>query len=135
MRLLLLAFISISSFSPDLSLASDSFNDLLGHLEYDQEIRGLFIPGGYTESMSEDLYIGSAKIRPDGGKLYCLGWRPALHLEQVRYGGSWQHFLELTKTIAKKSRSSLYLRSVQTKDRQEGFCCLVTPEGGVRIGP
>jgi len=128
----LVCFLFYLSLSSNL-LASESLTSLIGRLEYDQEIRGLFVPDGWFKEMGGSLLIGSAKIIPEPGRLYSLGWRPAFHLDSVSYSGTEVDFLNLAKFLAKKSRACFYLTRVQTKDRPSMFDCTVTPEGNIQI--
>jgi len=91
---------------------------LLNRLEYDQEIKGLFVPKGYFDNRGS-LLIGSARIVPSSTKLYALGWSPALQLQSIRYGGSAEDFFHLATNLAKNSRSDLYLSRLTTED---GIC-------------
>lgn len=115
------------------SLASESLSNLFDRLEYDQEIRGLFVPQGWFNGMGGDLLIGSVKVIPDSGNLYCLGWRPALYLDSIFYTGSFSDFFDLASRLAKQSRANVHLTRVKTKDRREEFDCTISSEGVLRI--
>ena len=114
--------------------SSNPFFDLLSRLEYDQEIRGLFIPKGYFHGLPEDLAVGLARISPENGKLYSLGWRPALHLDCVSYGGSSASLIHLVQNFARKNRTTLYLNRVRTQDRGDDFSITISRDGFVREG-
>ena len=113
---------------------SNPFFDLLSRLEYDQEIRGLFIPKGYFHGLPEDLAVGLARISPENRKLYSLGWRPALHLDCVSYGGSSASLIHLVQNFARKNRTTLYLNRVRTQDRSDDFSVRISRDGFVREG-
>lgn len=133
MRLVVLVCLIFFLSLPPSLLASESLTSLIGRLEYDQEIRGLFVPDGWFKEMGGSLLIGSAKIIPEPGRLYSLGWRPAFHLDSVSYSGTRIAFFNLAKFLAKQSRARFYLTRVQTKDRPLMFDCTVTPEGNIQI--
>lgn len=127
-------FLFLYLFVPAQGKSADFVLDIFRQLEYDQEIRGLFIPHGWTPWLRGSLYIGSAKMIPDAEKLYSLGWKPALHLESVTYRGSSAQFFELAQNLAKNNRTNLYLRRVQTSDRDGEFDCTISKDGNVKFG-
>jgi len=118
---------------PPTLLASEALASLVCRLEYDQEILGLFIPEEWDEAMGGDLLIRSARVIPDSGRLYCLGWQPALHLDSVSYTGKTKTFFELARRLAKNSRTKIHLTRVKTNDQQSDFSCTITPEGKVEL--
>lgn len=104
---------------------------LLSRLEYDQEIKGLFIPRGYFKNR-DSIFIGSAKIVPAPAKLYALGWSPAFQLEFVRYGGSREDFMNLAVNLAKSSRSDFYFNRFRTDDCPWEADCFISKNGEVK---
>jgi len=111
--------------------SQDSLVSLLNRLEYDQEIKGLFVPKGYF-SNSASIFIGSARIVPSPAKLYTLGWCPALQLESVRYEGSTEDFFNLAMSLARNSRTDLYFRRLKTNDAQEEANYFISKSGKVK---
>jgi len=110
--------------------SEDNLTSLLSRLEYDQEIKGLFVPKGYFKNR-DSIFIGSARIIPSAAKLYTLGWRPALQMESVRYEGSTKDFLKLATNLARNSRTDLYFRRLKTTDTQEETNCFISKSGKV----
>ena len=110
--------------------AEESLVALLNRLEYDQEIKGLFVPKDYFNNRAS-IFIGSARIIPSAAKLYTLGWRPALQMESVRYEGSTKDFLKLATNLARNSRTDLYFRGLKTTDAQEETNCFISKSGKV----
>jgi len=112
--------------------STESPLNLLSRLEYDQEIRGLKIPAHWLPDLKEDLYIGRASIQPSQSKLWSIGWKPALKLENVTFNGSLN---ELGKMFAKLSRSahtSITIEHLFTTDHQDGSIVLIAENGNWR---
>ena len=103
---------------------------LLDRLEYDQEIKGLFVPKDYFNNRGS-IFIGSAKIIPAPAKLYSIGWSPAFQLDSVRYGGSTKDFFNLAINLAKSSRSDLYFSRLRTEDCPGEVDCFISKNGKV----
>jgi len=114
--------------------SEDSLSFLLSHLEYDQEIKGLYVPAGYFKGLQGSLFIGSARITPAAGKLYCLGWTPVLQLDSIAYRGSARDFFSVAKELAVKSRSDLHLNRLKTDDCMEEANYIVSRNGFVKAG-
>lgn len=105
---------------------------LLSNLEYDQEIRGLKIPAHWLPELKQDLFIGRASIQPAQTKLWSIGWKPFLKLENVTYQGS---LVELGSMLAKLSRSArtpITIEHLSTTDHPGGSLIWVTENGDWR---
>lgn len=90
--------------------------ELAKNLEYDQEIKGLFIPKNWSPDLSSDLYISSVRIIPTPAKLYSIGWKPALFLTQVCFKGTQEEFFMLAKKLSRESGFMIFLDGLTTKD-------------------
>lgn len=90
--------------------------ELARNLEYDHEIKGLFIPKSWTEDLTADLYIGSTRIQPAPAKIYSIGWKPALFLTCVRFGGSKKDFFQIATKLSRQSGLLIYLNGLTTTD-------------------
>lgn len=135
MRFVAISYLVVNSFLAVSQARSEPYlSFLLDHLEYDAEIKGLFLPKGYFDGLKGSLYIGSAKIKPSAGGLYCFGWQPALHLDSISYGGSSKDFFAMAKDLAKKCRSDLYLNRLKTHDGVEEESYIVSKSGTVKPG-
>ena len=116
---------------PTLLLAEPNL-DLLNRLEYDQEIRGLKIPAHWMPDLNEDLYIGRASIQPSQSKLYSIGWKPALKLENVTFNGSLNELGKMFAKLSRSARTSITIEHLSTTDHQDGSIVLIAENGNWR---
>ena len=112
--------------------AADSSVNLLSRLEYDQEIRGLKIPAHWLPDLKEDLYIGRASIQPSQSKLWSIGWKPALKLENVTFNGSLSDLGTLFAKLSRSARTSITIEHLSTTDHQDGSIILIAENGNWR---
>ena len=112
--------------------AADSSLNLLSRLEYDQEIRGLKIPAHWLPDLKEDLYIGRASIQPSQSKLWSIGWKPALKLENVTFNGSLRELGTLFAKLSRSARTSITIEHISTTDHQDGSIILIAENGNWR---
>jgi hypothetical protein len=129
-KLLLFALLSLLFYSP--LPADDSSFNLLSRLEYDQQIRGLKIPAHWMPDLKEDLYIGRASIQPSQSKLWSIGWKPALKLENVTFNGSLSELGTLFAKLSRSARTSITIEHLSTTDRQDGSIVLIAENGNWR---
>ena len=132
-KLLAIALLSLLSllFCSTLPAADSSLN-LLSRLEYDQEIRGLKIPAHWLPDLKEELYIGRASIQPSQSKLWSIGWKPALKLENVTFNGSLNDLGALFAKLSRSARTSITIEHVSTTDHQDGSIVLIAENGNWR---
>ena len=116
---------------PTLLLAEPNL-DLLNRLEYDQEILGLKIPAHWMPDLNEDLYIGRASIQPSQSKLYSIGWKPALKLENVTFNGSLNELGKMFAKLSRSARTSITIEHLSTTDHQDGSIVLIAENGSWR---
>ena len=116
---------------PTLLLAEPNL-DLLNRLEYDQEIRGLKIPAHWMPDLNEDLYIGRASIQPSQSKLWSIGWKPALKLENVTFNGSLNELGKMFAKLSRSARTSITIEHLSTTDHQDGSIVLIAENGSWR---
>ena len=116
---------------PTLLLAEPNL-DLLNRLEYDQEIRGLKIPAHWMPDLNEDLYIGRALIQPSQSKLWSIGWKPALKLENVTFNGSLNELGKMFAKLSRSARTSITIEHLSTTDHQDGSIVLIAENGSWR---
>ena len=112
--------------------AADSSLNLLSRLEYDQEIRGLKIPARWLPDLKEDLYIGRASIQPSQSKLWSIGWKPALKLENVTFNGSLNDLGTMFAKLSRSARTSITIENLSTTDHQDGSIVLIAENGNWR---
>ena len=116
---------------PSFSFAEPSF-ELLSRLEYDQEIRGLRIPAHWVPELKQDLYVGRASIQPSQSKLWSIGWKPALKLENVTFNGSLKDLGTMFAKLSRSSRTSITIEHLSTTDHQDGSVFLIAENGNWR---
>jgi hypothetical protein len=121
----------VLSLLPTFLFAEPSF-ELLSHLEYDQEIRGLKIPAHWIPDLNEDLYIGRASIQPSQSKLWSIGWKPALKLENVTFNGSLNELGKMFAKLSRSARTSITIENLSTTDHQDGSIVLIAENGNWR---
>jgi len=129
-KLLAIALLSLLFCTP--LPAADSSLNLLSRLEYDQEIRGLKIPAHWLPDLKEDLYIGRASIQPSQSKLWSLGWKPALKLENVTFNGSLNELGKMFAKLSRSARTSITIENLSTTDHQDGSIVLIAENGNWR---
>ena len=112
--------------------AADSSLNLLSRLEYDQEIRGLKIPAHWLPDLKEDLYIGRASIQPSQSKLWSIGWKPALKLENVTFNGSLNDLGAMFAKLSRSARTSITIEHLSTTDHRDGSIVLIAENGNWR---
>lgn len=112
--------------------AADSSLNILSRLEYDQEIRGLKIPAHWLPDLKEDLYIGRASIQPSQSKLWSIGWKPALKLENVTFNGSLNDLGSMFAKLSRSARTSITIEHLSTTDHQDGSVILIAENGNWR---
>jgi hypothetical protein len=118
----------VFSLLPTFLFAEPSF-ELLSRLEYDQEIRGLKIPAHWMPDLNEDLYIGRASIQPSQSKLWSIGWKPALKLENVTFNGSLNDLGAMFAKLSRSARTSITIEHLSTTDHQDGSIVLIAENG------
>ncbi len=123
--------LSILSLLPTLLFAEHNL-DILNRLEYDQEIRGLKIPAHWMPDLNEDLYIGRASIQPSQSKLWSIGWKPALKLENVTFNGSLNELGKMFAKLSRSARTSITIEHLSTTDHQDGSIVLIAENGNWR---
>jgi hypothetical protein len=116
---------------PSFSFAEPSF-ELLSRLEYDQEIRGLRIPAHWVPELKQDLYVGRASIQPSQSKLWSIGWKPSLKLENVTFNGSLKDLGTMFAKLSRSSRTSITIEHLSTTDHQDGSVFLIAENGNWR---
>ena len=116
---------------PAFLFAEPSF-ELLSRLEYDQEIRGLKIPAHWMPDLNEDLYIGRASIQPSHSKLWSIGWKPALKLENVTFNGSLNELGKMFAKLSRSARTSITIENLSTTDHHDGSIVLIAENGNWR---
>ena len=129
-KLKIVYLLSLLFYSP-LHSADSPFN-LLSRLEYDQEIRGLKIPAHWLPDLKEDLYIGRASIQPSQSKLWSIGWKPALKLENVTFNGSLNELGKMFAKLSRSARTSITIENLSTTDHQDGSIVLIAENGNWR---
>lgn len=102
---------------------------LLSNLEYDQEIRGLKIPAHWLPELKQDLYIGRASIQPAQGKLWSIGWKPALKLENVIFQGSLNELGSMLAQLSRSAHTPVTVEHFSTSDCQGTSAYLVAENG------
>lgn len=107
--------------------------ELAKNLEYDHEIKGLFIPKSWTPDLTADLYIGSTRIQPAPGKIYSIGWKPALFLTCVRFSGSKKDFFQIATKLSRQSGLLIYLNGLTTKDFSDPEKSWTIQDGDISI--
>ncbi len=105
---------------------------LLANLEYDQEIRGLKIPAHWVPDLKQDLFIGRASIQPAQAKLWSIGWKPALKLEDVTFQGSLTELGSLLAKLSRSARTPITIEHLSTADYPDGSLMLVAENGNWR---
>ena len=113
---------------PAFLFAEPSF-ELLSRLEYDQEIRGLRIPAHWLPELKQDLFIGRASIQPSQSKLWSIGWKPALKLENVTFNGSINDLGTMFAKLSRSARTPITIEHLTTSDHQEGSIVLIAENG------
>jgi len=121
----------VFSLLPTFLFAEPSF-ELFSRLEYDQEIRGLKIPAHWMPDLNEDLYIGRASIQPSQSKLWSIGWKPALKLENVTFNGSLNELGKMFAKLSRSARTSITIEHLSTTDHQDGSIVLIAENGNWR---
>ena len=121
----------VFSLLPTFLFAEPSF-ELLSRLEYDQEIRGLKIPAHWMPDLNEDLYIGRASNQPSQSKLWSIGWKPALKLENVTFNGSLNELGKMFAKLSRSARTSITIEHLSTTDHQDGSIVLIAENGNWR---
>jgi len=106
--------------------------ELLNRLEYDQEIRGLKIPAHWLPDLKEDLYIGRASIQPSQSKLWSIGWKPALKLENVTFNGSLNELGKMFAKLSRSARTSITIEHLCTRDHRDPSVSLIAENGNWR---
>ena len=129
-KLFLSALLTLVIFS-SLHAADPSLN-LLSRLEYDQEIRGLKIPAHWLPDLKEDLYIGRASIQPSQSKLWSIGWKPALRLENVTFNGPLNDLGAMFAKLSRSARTSITIEHLSTTDHQDSSIVLIAENGNWR---
>jgi hypothetical protein len=113
---------------PTFLFAEPSF-ELLSRLEYDQEIRGLRIPAHWLPDLKQDLFIGRASIQPSQCKLWSIGWKPALKLENVTFNGSLNDLGAMFAKLSRSARTSITIERLSTRDHQDASVFLIAENG------
>lgn len=113
---------------PTFLFAEPSF-ELLSRLEYDQEIRGLRIPADWIPGLQQDLYVGRASIHPSQSKLWSIGWKPALKLENVTFKGSLNDLGAMFAKLSRSARTSITIEHLSTRDHQDASLFLIAENG------
>jgi len=116
---------------PAFLFAEPSF-ELLSRLEYDQEIRGLKIPAHWMPDLKEDLYIGRAYIQPSKSKLWSIGWKPALKMENVTFNGSLNDLGGMFAKLSRSARTCITIENLTTTDYQDSSIALIAENGNWR---
>jgi hypothetical protein len=116
---------------PTFSFAEPSF-ELFSRLEYDQEIRGLRIPAHWLPDLKQDLFIGRACIQPSQSKLWSIGWKPALKLENVTFNGPLNDLGAMFAKLSRSARTSITIEHLSTSDHQDGSMVLIAENGNWR---
>ena len=116
---------------PAFLFAEPSF-ELLSRLEYDQEIRGLKIPARWLPDLKEDLYIGRASIQPSQSKLWSIGWKPALKMENVTFNGSLNDLGGMFAKLSRSARTCITIENLTTTDYQDSSIALIAENGNWR---
>ena len=116
---------------PTFLFAEPSF-ELLSRLEYDQEIRGLRIPAHWIPELKQDLYVGRASIQPSQSKLWSIGWKPALRLENVTFNGSLNDLGSMFAKLSRSARTSITIEHLSTRDHQDPSVFLIAENGNWR---
>ena len=104
----------------------------LANLEYDQEIKGLKIPAHWFPDLQEDLFIGRATIQPAQTKIWSIGWKPTLKLENVIFQGSLNKLGSLLAKLSRASRTPISVEHLSTTDHQSGSIFLLAENGNWR---
>jgi len=112
--------------------AADSTLNLLSRLEYDQEIKGLKIPAHWLPDLKKDLFIGRATIQPSQSKLWSIGWKPALKLENVTFNGSLNDLGAMFAKLSRSARTSITIEHLSTTDHQDSSTVLIAENGNWR---
>ena len=115
-------------FVPTFLFAEPTF-ELLSRLEYDQEIRGLKIPAHWLPDLKQDLFIGRASIQPSQSKLWSIGWKPALKLENVTFNGSLNELGTMFAKLSRSARTSITIEHLSTRDHQDASVFLIAENG------
>jgi hypothetical protein len=118
-------------FVPTFLFAEPTF-ELLSRLEYDQEIRGLKIPAHWLPDLKQDLFIGRASIQPSQSKLWSIGWKPALKLENVTFNGSLNELGTMLAKLSRSARTSITINHLCTTDHQDSSIVLIAENGNWR---
>ena len=116
---------------PTFLFAEPSF-ELLSRLEYDQEIRGLRIPAHWIPELKQDLYVGRASIQPSQSKLWSIGWKPALKLENVTFNGPLNDLGAMFAKLSRSARTSITIEHLSTRDHQDPSVFLIAENGNWR---
>ena len=116
---------------PTFLFAEPSF-ELLSRLEYDQEIRGLRIPAHWLPDLKQELFIGRASIQPSQSKLWSIGWKPALKLENVTFNGSLNDLGAMFAKLSRSTCTSITIEHLSTTDHQDGSVVLIAENGNWR---
>lgn len=127
---LFIALLSLVFCSP--APAADSTLDLLSRLEYDQEIKSLKIPAHWLPDLKKDLFIGRATIQPSQSKLWSIGWKPALKLENVTFNGSLNDLGAMFAKLSRSARTSITIEHLSTTDHQDSSIVLIAENGNWR---
>jgi hypothetical protein len=123
-----LRLLSIFCLLPTFLFAEPSF-ELLSRLEYDQEIRGLRIPAHWLPDLKQELFIGRASIQPSQSKLWSIGWKPALKLENVTFNGSLNDLGAMFAKLSRSTCTSITIEHLSTTDHQDGSIVLIAENG------
>jgi hypothetical protein len=126
-----LRLLSIFCLLPTFLFAEPSF-ELLSRLEYDQEIRGLRIPAHWLPDLKQELFIGRASIQPSQSKLWSIGWKPALKLENVTFNGSLNDLGAMFAKLSRSTCTSITIEHLSTTDHQDGSVVLIAENGNWR---
>jgi len=109
--------------------ATDPNLNLFCRLEYDQEIKGLKIPAHWLPDLKQDLLIGRASIQPSQSKLWSIGWKPALKLENVTFNGSLNELGTMFAKLSRSARTSITIEHLSTRDHQDASVFLIAENG------
>ena len=123
--------LSILSLLPTLLFAEPNL-DILNRLEYDQEILGLKIPAHWLPGLKQDLYVGRASIQPSQSKLWSIGWKPALKLENVTFNGPLNDLGTMFAKLSRSARTSITIEHLSTTDHQDDSIVLIAENGNWR---
>jgi hypothetical protein len=82
--------------------------------------------------LKEDLYIGRASIKPSQSKLWSIGWKPALKLENVTFNGSLNELGKMFAKLSRSARTSITIENLSTTDHQDGSIVLIAENGNWR---